>query len=127
MVCLLQHINALPSDKGFVVKVEELKRPRSNAQNRYLNGVAYKMIGDAIGYERDEISEYLCGTYFGWKEKKVPKKPGHERGIEMVPIRTTTTDEEGNRSVMTKTEFSDYVNFVQRFAAAKGIVIPDPK
>jgi hypothetical protein len=116
----------LPISKAWRVSIEESKSSRSILQNAYLNGVCYKLIGDAIGYERDEVSEFLCGTYFGWKEKRVPKKPGCPSGIESVPIRTTTTDAEGRRSVLGKTEFSEYVAFVQRFGASKGIVIPDP-
>ena len=66
------------------------------------------------------------GTYFGWKEVKVPKKPSNPAGVESRPIRTTTTDETGKRRVLNKQEFSDYVAFIQRFAAAKGVHISDP-
>jgi hypothetical protein len=84
------------------------------------------MISDAIGYESEEVSEFLCGTYFGWKEKRVPKKPGCLDGIESVPIRTTTNGADGRRSVLGKLAFAEYVAFVQRFGASKGVVIPDP-
>jgi hypothetical protein len=116
----------LPMDKAWRVQISQHKSPRSDAQNRYLNGVCYKLIGDAIGYERDEISEYMCGRFFGWKEKRVPKKPSNPHGVESVPLRTTTTDENGRRSVLGKTEFAEYVAFIQRFAASKGVMIPDP-
>jgi hypothetical protein len=119
-------IAALDFDKPFRVEVHSARATRSDLQNRYLNGVCYKLLGDAIGYERDEVSEFCCGTYWGWKDKKVPKKPSNPQGIESVPIRTTTTDSEGNRSVLTKLEFAEYVAFVQRFGASKGIHIPDP-
>lgn len=123
---LLNLIMSLPMDKAWRVRVEEAKSPRSLAQNAYLNGVCYKLLGDAIGYERDEVSEYCLGQFFGWKEKRVPKKPGCPNGIESVPIRTTTTDAEGRRSVLSKLEFAEYVSWIQRFAASKGIHIPDP-
>lgn len=116
----------LPLALAFKVTVEDLKPKRSDAQLRYLNGVCYKLIGDAIGYERDEVSEFLCGTFFGWREKKVPKKPSNPTGLESVPIRTTTTDESGARDVLNKQQFADFLAFVQRFAASKGIHIPDP-
>lgn len=119
-------VAALDLDKPWRVSVVSAKASRSDLQNRYLNGVAYKLLGDAIGYERDEVSEYCCGLYFGWKEKKVPKKPSNPLGIESVPIRTTTTGPEGGRSVLSKIEFSEYVAYIQRFAASKGIHIPDP-
>lgn len=117
---------ALPADQAYRVELHEHKSTRSNQQNAYLNGICYKLIGDSIGYERDEVSEFLCGTYFGWKDKRVPKKPSNPLGIESVPIRTTTTDEHGARSVLNKLEMGEYIAFVQRFAASKGIHIPDP-
>jgi hypothetical protein len=117
---------ALPIGKNWQIVVTEARSTRSDAQNRYLNGVAYKLIGDATGYERDEVSEYMCGAYWGWREQRVPKKPSNPDGIESVPVRTTTTDETGHRRVLSKIEFADYVAFVQRFAAKKGIYIPDP-
>lgn len=123
---LLNVIMSLPMDKAWRVTVEEAKSARSLAQNAYLNGVCYKLLGDAIGYERDEVSEYCCGLYFGWRDKRVPKKPSCPSGLESVPIRTTTTDAQGRRSVLGKLEFAEYVAFLQRFAASKGIIIPDP-
>ena len=107
--------------KHWQIEVKTYSQPRSSPQCRYLNGVAYKLLGDATGYERDDISEYLCGTYFGWREKKLPGK----RTVQ-VPIRTTTTDGDGKRSVLSKTEFAEYVEFVQRFGASHGVYIPDP-
>jgi hypothetical protein len=119
-------VAALDLDKPWRVIVESAKSTRSDVQNRYLNGVCYKLLGDAIGYERDEVSEYCCGLYWGWKDKKVPKKPSNPLGVESVPVRTTTTDETGARRVLTKLEFAEYVAFIQRFGASKGIHIPDP-
>jgi hypothetical protein len=116
----------LPLDKSWSVEVKEHKPIRSTQQNNYLNH-AYRILGDAIGYERDEVSEFLCGTYWGWKDKKVPKKPSNPEGIESVPVRTTTINEDGNREVLWKLAMIDYIAFVQRFAASKGVVIPDPE
>lgn len=117
----------LPMGKGWKIEVTEARSERSAAQCRYLNGVAYKLIGEATGYERDDISEYLCGLHWGWHDKRVPKTPRNPEGVESVPIRTTTTDENGKRSVLNKQDFADYVAFVQRFAAKKlNLCIPDP-
>ena len=124
---MVAQLRRLPEGKAFVLKVEERRPVRSEAQLRYLNGVCYKLIGDAIGYERDEVSEFLCGTFFGLREKRVPKKPSNPTGIESVPVRTTTTDENGARDVLNKQAFADSIAFVQRFAASKGIHIPDPE
>ena len=107
--------------KHWQIEVKPYSKPRSNPQCRYLNGVAYKLLGDATGYERDDISEYLCGTYFGWRDKVLPGKR-----VVQVPLRTTTTDADGKGSVLNKSDFADYVAFVQRFGAQHGIYIPDP-
>ena len=112
-------------EKPYLLTLEMKKSTRSTQQNRYLNGIAYKLIGDATGYERNDISEYLCGTFWGWREKKVPKKPGCN-GTEKVPVRTTTTNEDGIYDVLSWSDFSDFIAFVQRFGAEHGIYIPDP-
>lgn len=119
-------VAALDHDKAWRVTVEEHKATRSSQQNRYLWGVCYKAISDAVGYELEEVAEYCNGLAWGWKDKRVPKTPRNPEGIESVPMRTTTTDADGKRAVLSKQEFGDYVALVQRFAASKGIHIPDP-
>jgi hypothetical protein len=112
---------------AWKVTIEPVIAERTIQQNRYLNGVAYKLIGEHTGYERNEIHEYFLGLFFGWTEKKVPRKPSNPKGVESVPIRTTTTNEEGKRSLLSTEEFWEYVEFLQRFAAEKlQMVIPDP-
>ncbi len=113
-------LEALPG-KELEIEIRPRKRERSNQQCRYLNGVAYKLLSDATGYERDDISEYLCGSYWGWKDKPMPGKKTAQ-----VPIRTTTKDADGKRCVLSKLDFADYVAWVQRFAAKQGVLIPDP-
>ncbi len=117
----------LDQDMAWKVTAEPVKNARSLSQNAYLHGVCNKMISDRTGYEADEVHEYLLGRYFGWKDKRVPKTPRNPSGVESVPVRTTTTDEHGKRSVLSTQAFSDYVDFIQRFAAQTlGLVIPDP-
>jgi hypothetical protein len=112
---------------AWKVTIEPVIAERTLQQNRYLNGVAYKLIGDKTGYERNEIHEYFLGLFFGWREKKVPRKPSNPKGVESVPVRTTTTNENGKRSLLSTEEFWQYVEFLQRFAAEKlHMVIPDP-
>src|SRR5438046_464583 len=112
---LIAFMSALSQAKAWAVEITEHKNVRSVMQCRYLNGVAYKALSDATGYERDDISELMCGKYFGWKTKRVPKKTATSPDHEEVPLRTTTTNELGKRSVLSKTEFMDFVAFVQRF------------
>jgi hypothetical protein len=58
----------LPTDKAWRVSVREQRRQRTTAQNAYLHAVCYLTIANAIGYEPEEVAEYLCGTYFGWTD-----------------------------------------------------------
>ena len=112
---------------AWQVTAEPQRNPRSLAQNAYLWAVPYKLIAERTGYEVPEIHEYLLGEYFGWREKRVPRKPGNRKGVEAVPVRTTTADEHGKRAVLNKHEFGEYVEFIQRFAAQKlQLVVPDP-
>lgn len=112
---------ALPG-KALSVKVGQFTKDRTSPQNRYLHGVAYRLLSDATGYEMDDIAEYLCMQHFGTVEKVKPGKKVVE-----VPRRTTTRDEDGKRSVLSTTDFNDYVAFVQRFGAKHGVFIPDPE
>lgn len=120
-------LESLDEQTAWKVTVEPVKRQRSHNQNAYLWAVPYKIISEHTGYEIEELHEYLLGCFFGWREKKVPKKPSNIKGVESVPLRTTTTNENGKRSVLTTTQFAEYVDFIQRFAAKKlGLVLPDP-
>ena len=121
-------ICALPETKAWRVVITPAKSKRSDDQNRYLNGCIYKILGEATGYERDDISEYCCGLYWGWRDKRVPRTPRNPTGIESVPVRTTTTDEQGQRDVLRWDAFADYVAFLQRHFAQldKPIFLPDP-
>jgi hypothetical protein len=100
------------------------KATRSSEQNRLLFGVVYPPIADAMGYEVADIHEYMLGEHFGWVEVKVPKKRGNAEGIESRPFRTTTTNENGKRSVLKKDEFSRFLETVERIAAKAGVFIP---
>ncbi len=107
--------------KPVNVKMTIARPERTLPQLRYLWGVPYRMLSEAFGFEPEEISEYLCGTYWGWKPRKLPGGRSHE-----VPIRTTTEDEDGNRDVIDGKAFWDYVAWIQRVGARQGVVIPDP-
>lgn len=116
----------LSPKKAYRIIVKQEADDRTTQQNRYLNGVPYKLLSEHTGYERDEISEQMCALYWGWREKKVPKTPNNPRGIKDVPMRTTTTDENGERDVLSTRDFWEYVEFLQRFGAKYGVLIPDP-
>ncbi len=118
----------LPEDKSWRVVIEQMKSTRSLRANAYYWGVVVEMISQATGYEPEEVHEYLCGARWGWKDKRRPKTPRNAEGIESVPVRTTTTDEHGKRSVLSITQFEDFVEFARRFSSMKlNLVIPDPE
>lgn len=106
------------------VSAEKWKEGRSSAQNRYLFGVAYPPIAEAMGYTVEDIHEYCLGTAYGWVDKRAPKTPRNPEGLESKPFRTTTTDDQGKRKLLSKKEFSDFVDHVERVAAKAGAFIP---
>lgn len=124
---VLHALEELDEGKTWRVSVEEHKAERSNPQNNYYHGVVLERIAAAWGVETEDAHEWLCGTRWGWRDKKVPKTPRSPDGLESVPRRTTTTGFDGKRSVLSKIEFEEFVEFARRFAATKlNLFIPDP-
>lgn len=123
---VVEALEELSHDKTWRVEVEQQKSRRSDDQNAYYWGVVVEMISQAAGYEAAEVHEFLCGTRWGWKDKRVPKTPRNPDGIESVPMRTTTT-KGGKRAVLPVMEFAEFIEFARRFAADKlSLYIPDP-
>lgn len=112
-------LGGLDCAKGWKVSVEEIKSERSLAQNAYL-WAAYTEISKATGYEKSDIHEDVLKLHFGTRLKKIP------RGTVELPLRTTTTDERGRRSVLNKVQFMELVEFVKRYAAQAGVYVADP-
>lgn len=103
------------------------KKTRSNEQNSLLFGVVYPPIAEAMGYEVDGdngIHAFMCGTFFGWVDKPVPKTPRNPEGVASFPRRTTTRDENGKRNVIKADEFSKFLAMVERIAASAGVFVP---
>ena len=118
---LLPLLRLFAEGKPVNVKVSVAKPDRTPWQNRYLWGVAYALLAPAVGFEPEEVHEYLVGSFFGWREKRLPGGR-----VQQVPIRTTTTDADGNPDLLDGDEFWRFVEFVQRVGARQGVVIPDP-
>ena len=112
-------------EKPHKIEITEVKPTRSLEQNSYLFGVVYKTILDhnlrEQGWTAEDVHEFYCGEHFGWKPLD---GLGRTR---LKPIRTTTTDIYGKRSVLTKMEFSDFIAYIQQKSAENGIFIPDPE
>lgn len=112
--------------KPVNVSIGVARPERSPWQLRYVRGVAVPLLAAAQGFAPETLYEWLCGEWFGWRAVKVPQTPTNPAGLESVPLRTTTTDENGNRDVLDGAAFWDFVEFIQRTGAEAGVVIPDP-
>jgi hypothetical protein len=107
-------LQSLPMDKAWRVNISEEKAKRSDQQNRYLWGVVYAAITERLeGWRAEDVHEYCLGECYGWE---TVYGLGKRR---LRPIRRS--------SRMSKTEFMDYVSWIQQRMAEHGIVIPDPE
>lgn len=106
-------LSSLSKDKAWKVEISEHKRSRSNEQNAYLWGVAYPAILKRLsGWESNDLHEYFLGEHFGWETLE---GLGRKR---VKPIRRS--------SKLSTVEFSDFVAFIQRTMAERGVYVPDP-
>lgn len=105
------------------VDCKKWRKSRSNDQNAMLWAM-YAPIAEHMGYDAEDVHEWMCGHFWGWKDIKVPKTPRNPEGLASVPIRSTTRDEDGKRNVIDKATFSKFVEMVDRVAAQAGVFIP---
>lgn len=124
---VVEALESLPYEKAYRIEPEEWKAERTEGVNAYYWSTVNKMIGQAWGFPAAEIHESMCGLHFGWVEKPCPPTPLNQKGLESVPRRTTTTDENGQRSVLKGMEFWEFIETCRQFGAERlGIYIPDP-
>lgn len=120
----LQRITAyfarLDPTKPWQAIVGPWKKERTPRQNNAMFGVAYKTLGDYLGYTAPELHEVMLELYFG--------KVAYELlGVKKTrPRRTTTTNEAGERDVLDREEMSKFYNFIVQKAAEAGCYIEDP-
>lgn len=105
----------LASLAGKPVEIREQKRTRSTDQNAWIWGVAYPLIAEAVGYEPHEIEELHYGLVAKWGGEHFDKRLGA-----MVPNKRS--------SKLTTKEFSDYMEWLVRFAAKEcgGVLVELP-
>jgi hypothetical protein len=105
------------------VECKKWRKSRSNEQNALLWAM-YAPIADRMGYDAEDVHEWMCGRMWGWKDIKVPKTPRNPEGLASVPVRSTTRDQNGKRNVIDKATFARFVDMVDRIAAQAGVFIP---
>ena len=114
-------IDRLPLTKSWRIEIKELHKDRSLRQTAALFGVAYPIIMAATGLQGDadmaQLHRDFCGDFFGWRDGPL----GHRR-----PVRTTTTNERGERDLIDTATMAQFYAFVQRRVAEFGIDVPDP-
>jgi len=107
---LIQKLKELDFTKMWKVEIKEGKHSRSVDQNKYLWHL-YRILGDYLGYEPEEIHELL--TYRYLREEKEIKNE-----TVIVITRTSTLNTE---------EFNEYIRQVKFFAYEYGCKLPDMK
>lgn len=118
---LFRFLSLLDVTKAWRITIGPVKKERSDLQNRALWGCAYKALYDATGNDPEDLHEYFCGEYFGWKETRILSRR------RLKPKRSTTRDENGKRDVISTRDLSDFYAFIQRRAAETvGVYVPDP-
>jgi hypothetical protein len=113
-------IDRLPLDKSWVVTVKPFTKSRTHPQNAALFGVAYPALTEATGYTPDELHDAFCRRFFGTFEVEVMGQ------LVTRPVRTTTTNEQGDRDVMSALDFAKFYELVQQVGAEAGCDVPAP-
>ena len=114
---VLRFAHQLSTEKRWRVTFEPYKKTRSSSQNAYLWGVVYPTIISALGkdldgWTADDLHDFLLGEHFGWEYSEAF---GRKKAK---PVRRS--------SKLSTVEFNEFVEFIQRFFAEKGLYIPDP-
>lgn len=114
-------INRLPKDKPWVCVIDKLVKKRSPKQRKALFAAAYGPIMEFMGLrgedDKNELHRFFCRKYFGEREDSIGR---------ILPARTTTKNEQGEREEISMQTALDFYQFIQQFAAEQGIHVPDP-
>lgn len=113
-------LRSLDGKEAWAVTIKRYRKPRTTVANAYLWGVVYVALVRELGFTAEDWHVEMCIRYFG---KVETPKPG---GTYTTPWRTTTTDEMGERDVLSGAPFWDFIEFVRRQAAEAGVYCPEP-
>jgi hypothetical protein len=110
---LRDYIRTLPVDGELELTVRVRRKRRSLDQNAWIWGVAYPLLGEGLGYDRHEIDD----MHYALVAKCFGTHVDDRLGTEVPNVRS---------SKLTTKEFSEYMDWLVRFAAGYGVVIPLP-
>ena len=117
----IARLQALPLEASWEVTVQRYVRERTDRQRRSMFGVAYKALMEFSGLrgsrEKEQLHWWMCGEYYGWRQSVIGNR---------VPARTTTTNERGERDVISTVDQLDFYAFLQQQGAKVGCEVPDP-
>lgn len=119
----LDRLKATIFNRGFAVEVSVRRhqKKRTPEANAYLWGVCYPLMSDTSGYEKEEIHFAMCCKYFGSSVMEVMGQRFEK------PVRTTTTNEDGEAEWLGAMDFAEFVDFVIREAAYwYDVTVPPP-
>jgi NinB protein len=117
VICrLVDCLEDLPADQGYRVEVYEHRATRSDKQNRTLWWIYDNILtlgGETMGgWTKEDLHEFFLCSFFGTevramfgKKRQVPKR---------------------RSSRLSKIEFAELVDFIYRFMAQQGVVLPEP-
>ena len=113
-------LDLLPASKSWRVEISQWSKSRSLNQNAAAYGVAEKALMEFMGLrgesDKRQLHRDLCCLYFGFVELPIGRRPK----------RTTTTNENGERDVLSAQAFSDFYSFIQQQGAEIGCYVPSP-
>lgn len=113
-------IDATPNDRAYIWERKPHVKKRTDKQNAALWAVAYPPLADHTGYSMPELHELFCKAFFGVRTIEF-----NGQTIEK-PRRTTTTDEDGKRAVVSTKVMNEFYARVQQGGSEVGVNIPDP-
>lgn len=114
------YLSRLDGSKPWELVVRRWTKKRTDRQNNAMWGVAYKTLSDFTGFTEPELHDLMCKAYFGAVEYELMGVAGTK------PRRTTTTNEQGERDVLSREQMAAFFAFIQQKAAEIGCYIEDP-
>ena len=113
---VMVYLSGLDPKKAWRVTIEEAIRKRSLSQKAYLWSIYEHLLKvggpDLAGWEKEDLHDFFLGEWSGWEPKVLY---GRKR---LRPLKRS--------SKLNKQDFTDFLDFIMRFMAQRGIYIPSP-